>query len=211
MPGQADELIPTRTSLLRRLKDWEDQAGWQLFFDTYWKLIYNVALKSGCTEVEAQDAVQETFFAVAKHIPTFKYDPKLGSFKTWLLNMARWRIVDQLRKRGPVSQRRQRSANPATEARTDTVEAIADPSGNALERLWESEWYANLLAAATTNVKRRLEPQKYQIFDCYVNKGWAPEKVARAFGLSVGNVYVATHRIKQLVKNEVMRLEKELY
>src|SRR5215831_2102433 len=99
MPRQADELIPTRTSLLRRLKDWEDQAGWQLFFDTYWKLIYNVALKSGCTEVEAQDAVQETFFAVAKHIPTFKYDPKLGSFKTWLLNMARWRIVDQLRKR----------------------------------------------------------------------------------------------------------------
>ena len=209
MPRKADELIPTRTSLLVRLKDWQDQAGWQLFFDTYWKLIYSVARKAGLTDVEAQDAVQETLLAVAKHIPTFKYDRSLGSFKTWLLNMARWRIIDQLRKRGPASQQRKGSLQHETEARTDTIESFADPAGNVLEQLWENEWQRNLLDAATANVKRRLEPQKYQIFDCYVNRGWAPEKVARTFGLSVSNVYVATHRIKELVKNEVMRLEKE--
>jgi len=27
---------------LRRLKNWEDHGGWQEFFDTYWKLIYDL-------------------------------------------------------------------------------------------------------------------------------------------------------------------------
>ena len=50
-----DELIPTRQSLLSRLKDWEDRDGWKQFFDTYWRLIYTIALKAGLTETEAED------------------------------------------------------------------------------------------------------------------------------------------------------------
>src|SRR5881296_865959 len=106
MSHQKDELIPTRASLLNRLKDWQDQSSWQEFFDTYWKLIYGVARKAGLTDVEAQDVVQETMASVAKHIPTFKYDPAIGSFKAWLLTKTRWCIIDQLRKRGPFAQHR---------------------------------------------------------------------------------------------------------
>ena len=90
-----DELIRTRTTLINRLQNWQDQASWQEFFDVYWKLIYFYAIKSGLTETEAQDVVQETMFSVAKHMPKFKYDRKIGSFKTWLMNMTRWRITDQ--------------------------------------------------------------------------------------------------------------------
>src|SRR5262245_7043486 len=75
-----DELIPTRRSLLARLKDWEDRDGWKEFFDTYWRLIFNVALKAGRTETEAEDVVQETVVSVARQMPAFQYDPK-GSFK----------------------------------------------------------------------------------------------------------------------------------
>ena len=205
----AAELIPTRATLIERLKNWQDQASWQEFFEIYWKLIYCVARKAGLTGVEAQDAVQETLVAVAKHIPTFKYDPALGSFKAWLLNMARWRIVDQFRKRGPLSQHHKRSGGSRTRTGTATIEAVPDPAGVSLDELWEAEWQKNLLDAAMHQVKRRLDPQKYQVFDCYVNKGWAAPKVAAAFGLSVDQVYVAKCRITQLVKDEVARLEKE--
>src|SRR5678815_3211087 len=99
MREQADELIPTRASLLHRLKDWRDQASWQQFFDIYWRLIYGVARRSGLTDSEAQDVVQETMLAVAKHMPGFQYDAANGQFKAWLLNMTRWRIIDQMRKR----------------------------------------------------------------------------------------------------------------
>ena len=81
-----DEFIPTRRSLLSRLKDWEDQASWQEFFDTYSRLIYCIAVKAGLTDAEAQDVVQETVIVVARKIPGFKYDPALGSSAfSWLL------------------------------------------------------------------------------------------------------------------------------
>src|SRR5579884_3179208 len=92
---EVGELIPTRQSLLSRLKDWDDNESWRVFFDTYWRLIYNAAMKAGLTDAEAQDAVQETVISVMKSISSFKYDPAKGSFKTWLLRLTQWRILDQ--------------------------------------------------------------------------------------------------------------------
>jgi len=200
----------TRATLIQRLKNWQDQASWELFFDTYWKLIYCFARKSELTDQEAQDVVQETMFGVAKHMPTFTYDSSRGSFKAWLLNMARWRIIDQVRKRVPLNVKPGLRSDSSTTTGTDTVEAIADPAGQSLDQRWEVEWQTNLAEAALNNVKRRLDPEKYQIFDCYVNKKWNPEKVAAAFGVSVNQVYQAKHRITEMVKAEVTRLEKHV-
>jgi RNA polymerase sigma-70 factor (ECF subfamily) len=206
---KASELIPTRATLLEKLKNLHNQTSWQEFFDTYWQLIYCVARKAGLTEAEAQDAVQETLMAVAKNIPTFKYDPALGSFKAWLLNMARWRIADQFRKRGPLIRHRKKSITQSTTS-TATVEAIPDPAGASLNQIWEAEWQTKLLEAAVQNVKRRIDPQKYQVFDCYVNKGWDAAKVAKTFDISTDQVYVDKHRITKLIKDEVARLQKGL-
>src|SRR5947207_6846915 len=99
MPERPFDPIPTRHSLLNRLKDWADQESWQEFFDTYWRLIYNVAIKAGLTDTEAQEVVQETVIAVARKIGEFKTDSTHGSFSAWLMQLTRWRIVDEFRKR----------------------------------------------------------------------------------------------------------------
>jgi len=52
-----------------------------VFFDTYWRLIYCVATRSGLTETEAQDVVQETVICVAKDIQKFKRDRAAGRSK----------------------------------------------------------------------------------------------------------------------------------
>jgi RNA polymerase sigma factor (sigma-70 family) len=202
-----DELIPTRATLLERMKDWADQDCYQEFFDTYWRLIYGVARKGGLSDAEAQDVVQETMVSVAKQMPTFKYDPAVGSFKAWLLNLTRWRIVDQLRKRGPVV----RHHEPVAEtARTATIERFPDESNSGFEAVWEADWEKTMLDAAMNRVKRRLDPQKFQIFDIYVNQGWAPEKVAETFNVSVNQVYLAKNRVTEMLRAEVQRLEKEV-
>ena len=95
----SDEFIPTRQSLLVRLKNWEDQASWKDFFETYWRLIYGAALKAGLTETEAQEVVQETVITVAKGLRKSELDPARGSFKGWLLHTTRWKIADQFRTR----------------------------------------------------------------------------------------------------------------
>src|SRR5881397_2638155 len=99
MANPKDASYPTRPSLLVRLKDTEDQQSWQEFNDLYGKLIFGFAIKAGLTETEAQEVVQETLIAAAKNLPEFRYDPKVCSFKTWLLNLSHWRVQDQLRKR----------------------------------------------------------------------------------------------------------------
>src|SRR3954453_22160611 len=94
-----NELIPTRQSLLDRLKDWQNEESWKVFFDTYWRLIYSAAVKAGLSDAEAQDVVQETVISVLKSMPGFEYNAGKGSFKGWLLRLTNWRIGDQIRKR----------------------------------------------------------------------------------------------------------------
>jgi len=203
-----EELIPTRASLIQRLKNSEDQASWQEFFETYSRLIYGVAVKRGLTKSEAQDVVQETMIAVARHMPAFKYDATIGSFKTWLLNMTRWRIADQLRKRLPVTALPE--ANDGTSHEDfDNLGAASEVSPE-LEKIWDAEWEKNLLEVAIGKARRRLDPQQYQIFDFYVNKGWEPERVAKTLGVSVNQVYLAKHRVTEMISNEVERLKKEM-
>jgi RNA polymerase sigma-70 factor (ECF subfamily) len=200
-----DELIPTRTTLIQRLKDWQDQSSWQDFFDTYWKLIYGVAIKGGLNKAEAEDVVQETMLSVAKHMPDFQYDRKIGSFKAWLLNMTRWRIIDQLRKRGHSSEQHLFAGDALDGSYME--DKLINQTNTDLEALWDAEWEKNLLDAALSKVKRRLDPQKYQIFDFYANKQWTPDKVAKTFGISIAQVYLAKHRVVELIKEEVKKLE----
>lgn len=208
MAEATNELIPTRATLIQRLKNWQDQPSWQEFFDTYWKLIYGVAIKGGLTEAEAQDVVQETMISAAKHMPTFQYDPNIGSFKAWLLNMTRWRIIDHVRKR---KNHHRNLAHPEdADGKTEVINRVIDPAGQDLDELWNVEWEKNLLESALAKVKRQADPQKYQIFDFYVNKEWTPEKVAATFNVSVDQVYLIKHRITGMIKDEVKRIEGEI-
>lgn len=205
MDTEAEELIPTRQSLLSRLKNWDDQASWNEFFETYWKLIYHMAVKSGLTDAEAQDVVQETVISVSKNLPRFQYDPAVGDFKSWLLKLTYWRITDQLRKRIPV--RQPAAANDDGTPRTSTVERIPDAGADGLEALWEDEWQKNLMDAAIQRVKRRVDAKHYQLFDLYVLKHWPLLKVCKVLKVSAGRVYLAKHRIGNLIKKEVRHLE----
>lgn len=209
MQQSDDEFIPTRATLIDRLKNWQDQASWQDFFDTYWKLIYGLARKFGLNEEDAQDVVQETLVSVANHMPNFKYDPKLGSFKAWLRTLIRWRISDHLRKRGYVNTV-PLQGDPETGDETFALKELPDKTNPTLDEFYEQEWQKNVLDAAIAKVKRKLDPQKYQVFDFYVNKEWAPEKVAAAFNISVEQVYMAKHRITDMIKAEARRLENEM-
>jgi len=201
-----EELIPTRATLLLRLKDWHDHSSWQDFFDTYWNLIYGIAVKSGLKPEEAQDVVQETMLYVAKKIPDFKYNPAQGSFKGWLLNITRWRINDQYRK-NKSGKTVDKPVDGETSSEPVMEEAAANPE---LAKLWDQEWENNLLTAAITKARRRLDPQQYQIFDFYVHKGWAPERISKTFGIPVAQIYLIKHRVTEAIREEVDRLKRDL-
>ncbi len=203
----SDVFLRTRSSLLRRLKSWDDQDSWQDFFNTYSKLIHAVARKAGLSDAEAQDVVQETVLLVAKKMPEFNYDPAIGSFKSWLLLLTRRRIEKQLRKRLPAKDPSLR--RPGDTKRTATIERIPDPAGLDLEAVWEEEWEKNLWTAALARVKEQISAKHYQMFDLYVLQEWPVKEVARALDVSVTHVYVNKHRVARLLKRELKKLGRE--
>jgi len=206
---KVNDLEPTRHSLVNRLKDLEDQGSWKTFFDTYWRLIYNVALKSGLTEAEAQDVVQETVLTVTRKIQDFRVGSDAGSFRGWLLQITRRRAIDQFRKREPANV----SAAPAgahDTAVTPLVARVPDPVTSQLDAAWETEWARNLMDVALEKVKALVDPEEYQIFDLHVVQQNSALKTAHRLGVNLNRVYFAKYKVSRLVKREVKRLQREM-
>jgi RNA polymerase sigma-70 factor (ECF subfamily) len=198
--------IATRASLLGRLRNWEDAESWEEFTRIYWQLIYNVARGAGLADPDARDVVQETLMGVAKKIHEFKSHPELGTFRSWLLNLTRWRIADHFRNQPPVPSAPSRSPN--SEDGTPTIERVPDPAQ--IEALWDIEWKRNLFETAVARLSRRINPKHAQIFELYSVRQWPASKVARELGVRIIQVYLVHHRLTGQLKREVAYLQSKL-
>jgi RNA polymerase sigma-70 factor (ECF subfamily) len=197
----------TRKSLIERLSDWQDQKTWDEFYRTYWRLIYSVGVKSGLRGDEAMDLVQEVIVSIAKQTQKQQYDPKLGSFKSWLMNLTRWRINDQFRKRAKDTAMWHGAGHD--ERDTATFDRFPDERGADLEKVWDAEWARTLLDRAMVKVRTQVSPKQFQIFDCYVIKEWPVGRVKSELGVSMTQVYLAKHRVGKILKQEITNIERQ--
>ena len=205
MPTETDDVLKTRKTLLVRLKDLDDQSSWREFFDLYWRLIYNVARKSGFNDAAAQDIVLETFAVVARHMPEFNYDREKGSFKGWLLQIARTRTIDALRRKhyrqgDEFIPREQPLNTPLLEAQCNEADLIT---------IWDEELRSHNLEMAMESVKRNANARQFQMFDLHVVKDVPAREVARRLGAKLMEVYFAKYQISARLKKEIRRLERD--
>jgi len=206
--------IPTRQSLLVRLKDLGDHESWQDFFDSYWRLIHATALKAGLHEAEAQEVVQEVMLAAIKKMPDFTYQAGRDSLKGWLLAVTRWKVGDQFRKRvshlgvGPDDSAKRALYSAKTDdatARTATVERV--PDSDQFEAIWDGEWGENLLRVAFERIRRKVNPAHYEMYHLHVVQDLSARETARALATSTAAVHLAKHRVGRLVRAELKRLK----
>jgi RNA polymerase sigma factor (sigma-70 family) len=199
MASDEPSSIQTRPSFLNRLKTGDDTESWQEFYVIYGKLVRDFAIQADLTDTETDEVVQETAIAMARHLPEYRYDPKLCRLKTWLLNQASWRIKDQLKKRKKdpgwdrSTSAAQRPASSGDDtSRTATINRVPEAPATDLDALFETEWRKNLFAAALERVRQTFSLKQFQIFDLVVLKEWPAAEVARSLGVTVVNVYPET-------------------
>lgn len=209
MPAEprSESMVPTRQSLLSRLRDCEDQDGWREFFDTYWRLIYRAAREAGLNESHAQEVVQTTFIYLSRRMPRFRYDPAVGSFKAWLLRVTRSRI-SVLRRRAEAKEAGLPEPD-ADEHEANLWESIPDPSTDPLEQIWQREWEQHLIQTALRRIRARISAQQLLIFELAALDEVPLNQVARTLDVSLMQVYLARHRVGKLFKTEVERLRRE--
>ena len=187
MTGDADDSLATRPSLLARLKDWSQQTAWREFDHDYAPLVRNVARKAGLSDAETDEVVQETLLAVAKKIGEFEHRGNRGSFRAWLLQQMRWRIVDQFRRRGTGGKMPSESPSAAIGAAavtnddgtgTEEILHALEAPVPAFERIWDEEWRQRVQQLAVARVKRHLSARQFQLFDLHVLQGLSVKDAA---------------------------------
>lgn len=196
--------LETRTSLIHRLRQHANGPSWEEFVHVYGRIIHTVALRAGLGTEDAEDTTQDALATLARQLPGFRYDPAKGSFKSWVLTIARSKIVDTHRRR----QKHAHFEPPPPEHPTDTgfLERIPDDSIAPPDQGMEDAWRQGLLEAAREHVRRHASPRQYQIYDLHVVREWAVDKVARTLRVSANQVYLAKHRVGEAIATEVARL-----
>jgi len=194
----------TRSTLLVRLKDLDNQQAWQEFYDMYWALLFNFARRAGLSEQDAEEVVMDTVETVARKIEEFEYNRNTGRFKSWLLTIVRFKLGDRFRKQKRLAQRGEM-------VDLDSMEEsqIADPQGVELEKLWDTEWQKRLIDMALERVKQLVGHRQYQIFYCYVIQEQKAEEVADFLNVSKAQVYVAKNRVGKVFEGELKILASE--
>lgn len=198
------ELLQTSLSLLSRLRDSGNASGWQCFYDTYSRLLFSVAKRSGLGSAEVQDVVQETMIEVAKQMPEFRYDPARGSFKNWLLAIVRRRIADHFRRKhyqfGGERVARESGLDPLLAAQQAMAESEID-------KVWAEEWSQHILAAAMARVKEEVAPLQFQMFHLHAVKEVPVDEVAARLGVRASAVYWAKYRVGGRLKRALREIE----
>jgi RNA polymerase sigma factor (sigma-70 family) len=197
--------IPTRSSLLGRLKNWQDETSWEFFAQVYGKLIRDFTLKAGLTLDEADEVVQEVLIELADRLKTFSYDRKKGSFKGWLFQLASWRVTNQLK-------RRQHSltsldAMPTADACV-APHCIEASLHDVAEAAWEQEWQQAMLGAALKKLRERMPHKHYQVLQMIVQQGLTVVEVGRLLDIPRTQVYLLKFRGLARLKRQITILEK---
>ena len=200
------DTLPTRASLLERVRDLDDAASWKEFFESYFRRVIGIARSRGLNESEAEDVAQEVFKRIAQTIVTLRPSSRPGAFRSWLHQLTRWRAADQLRRRLPIFARpNDTRSDESRDDCTSTIERVPAPMES--EEIFQAESRRHLVQALFKRVKGVVSPRQLQIFQMLVIDEEPPAKVAQIYKISLATVYVIRHRVGSKLREEMTRLE----
>ncbi len=175
----------TRSSLLKRVKNLDDDASWGEFDRIYRPLLARYARARGLSQEEADEIAQQCMAAIVTGIQGFE---RRVSFRGWLHGMIDHKVNDQLRKR-----RRERGARTADLERED-------PREDNPALVWERQWNRTHLLYCLNQIRADIVPATYQAFEMYVLEEKPVAEIAEALSMTRNQIYVAKHRVMAKIK-----------
>jgi RNA polymerase sigma-70 factor (ECF subfamily) len=164
----------TRTDeeLARMLADGQPEALTPLY-NRYAPLVFHIAAQSLDTAT-AEDIVQEVFLSLWRKAHT--YDPRRGPFRPWLLQVAHFRVLNELRTRS-----RRPKLDP--DSGTELLDDLADGSDGPVETAWQTFRREAVQAAV-----ERLPQAQRQALSLAFFEDLTHDQVAETLRLPLGTV-----------------------
>jgi len=186
----------TRSSLLERVRDLDDDAGWEEFNRLYRPLLMKYAQRRGLKGDEAEEIAQQCLEVIVTRIREFQ---RRKSFRGWLRQMAENKIKHHLGRKHAVEQ-------PGMQAALAAKDRDLTPA-----QIWEQQWNRTHLLYCVASLRNDFAPHTLQAFELYVLHGMPVEQISQALGMSRNQIYVAKSRVIRRIKDRFADMLEALY
>lgn len=195
----SDEL-PTRQTLLLRLRDRADDASWAEFAEIYTPLLYAYCQKREISHADSADIVQEVMRSVSLAMASFEYDPEKGKFKAWLFTAVRHAVCTHWRKQ---------ARSPLSVAETALLQALDSTPDTREEDEWERDYQRQLLAWAMEKIRPEFSERIWGVFEATALEERDAAEVAAETGMSRNAVGIAKFRVLQRLREKARCVDAE--
>jgi RNA polymerase sigma-70 factor (ECF subfamily) len=147
-----------------------DREAFDLFYERYAQIIFNLCIRILKDEAESEDVMQEIFVQIWKEAERF--DSSRASVKTWLFTIARSRSLDRYRSRKTVQNRME----PTPEEELQNVSGKEDPRSSSVMQ----QYVGNALG--------RLSKEQRVVLELSYYEGLTQEEIASRLGEPLGTI-----------------------
>ena len=192
------ELPETRESLLLKIRDAADTAAWEQFVTMYRPALYRLARRFGLQDADAEDLAQDVLVSVSNAIVHWRKEASRGTFRAWLLTIARNACLNALSRRRP----------DASRGGTSVLERLEQfPADSEVEPLIDDEHRRAVFRWAANEIRPEFHEGTWQAFWLTTIEDFSMERAASELGKSVGSVYAARSRVMRRLKTKVCEFQ----
>jgi RNA polymerase sigma-70 factor (ECF subfamily) len=181
--------------LVRRCLGGENLA-WEELLRLHTRRVYNLCYRFTGRPSEAEDLTQEVFIKIFQTLRT--YDPRQGSFSTWLHRVARNHLVDHYRRT-----RKDRLTSPLEDElpRLEEVQtAVHDDPAGRVESRERQELVQRALEKLSPDMREAVILRDFQELDY--------EEISQILGIPLGTVKSRINRGRLELARVIQRMEK---
>ena len=189
----------TPATLLERLARREMEApwheAWQTFAELYLPAIRLSVLRSFARchwnhppDHMVADVLSDVFLALVRGQEKFQYNPEEGRFRNYIRQLVHWKVVDRI-KAHP------KHVQDGAELLETQSDASAESGLESLARREEEAWQASTLGLLLEEVRRRVSPQTFLVFELTKLQNRPVEEVMEEMGMTRSAVDNSNHRV----------------
>jgi RNA polymerase sigma-70 factor (ECF subfamily) len=188
----------TATSFLNRLKDGDEQALKRLL-EAYSRLILTWCQRLHVSAADSEDVLQEVVMTALRKIGPFEKQHQRGSFRGWLHQITRLKVLEQRRRnQGP-------PAVGGSSFHERLAEYPADPAEDATDEHATDDRRILVRGALEAVRSEFAESTWMAAWRCLVD-GLKPAAVAQEMGLKASVVSVAKYRVARRLREALADL-----
>lgn len=195
-----DDSQLTRMTLIARLRDHRNGEAWTEFVEIYTPVVYRHLRRAGLQDADAADVTQDVFRTVARSIDGFRCDRAKGSFRGWLMTVARSRLCDHL------ATRKKHVQGTGDSAIHEHLDQLVGQSGN--EEAWEHDYQHSIFEWAARQIRVDFTNSTWDAFWQTCVQGRDTKTVAAELGITVAAVYIAKCRVTVRLKDLICQLDE---